>query len=85
MSKIKICTGSFLEKSTKNDGKCYNTTLMFDRNGELKAKYRKIHLFDVDVENVVSFKESNMVDSGLISFDQYFNYHHVFFLFILTR
>eukprot|EP01091_Cochliopodium_minus_P007846 TRINITY_DN1772_c0_g1_i1.p1 TRINITY_DN1772_c0_g1~~TRINITY_DN1772_c0_g1_i1.p1 ORF type:complete len:266 (-),score=62.76 TRINITY_DN1772_c0_g1_i1:23-820(-) len=62
--KIWLCPGSFLEKSEKNEKKAYNTTLLFDRKGDLKAKYRKIHLFDVEVPNVVSYHESSLIERG---------------------
>ena len=53
-----------MEKSEKNEKKAYNTTLLFDRKGELKAKYRKIHLFDVEVPNVVKYHESSLIEAG---------------------
>lgn len=37
-----IAAGSLIEK---NDGKFYNTCFVFDRYGNIKGKYRKIHLF----------------------------------------
>jgi nitrilase len=32
-----------------NDRRCYGASMVFDPRGELKACYRKIHLFDVDL------------------------------------
>lgn len=46
------------------DGNIYNTSFVFDRNGELIGKHQKMHLFDIDVEGVVSFKESDTLSSG---------------------
>lgn len=37
-----LFAGSFVEK---NNGKYYNTSVLFDPNGELLGTYRKIHLF----------------------------------------
>lgn len=37
---------------------------MFDENGEQIARHRKIHLFDVDIEGGVRFKESNSFAPG---------------------
>src|SRR5215510_7977943 len=34
----------------REDGRIYNTQPLFDRTGELVARYRKIHLFDVALE-----------------------------------
>jgi deaminated glutathione amidase len=36
----------------------YNTAPLFDRTGELVARYRKIHLFDVDLDGQPPFRES---------------------------
>lgn len=58
---IYIVGGSIPE----NEGdKIYNTSYTFDRNGKLINKYRKMHLFDVDIEDGISFRESDTLGSG---------------------
>lgn len=47
-----------------SDSKCYNTSVLFGPKGEKLAHYRKIHLFDVDVPNGPSLKESNLIEPG---------------------
>lgn len=42
----------------------YNTSLLFNRQGEIVAKYRKIHLFDVELAGNVSAQESATVSPG---------------------
>jgi predicted amidohydrolase len=42
----------------------YNTSLVFDRDGELAATYRKIHLYDVEIPGRVSYQESRSVAPG---------------------
>lgn len=44
--------------------KLYNTCFVFDENGEIIAKHRKAHLFDVDIEGGIRFKESNNFAPG---------------------
>lgn len=39
---VHLCAGSIVER---RDEKLFNTTLLFDRSGELVADYQKIHLF----------------------------------------
>ena len=39
--------------------KAYNTSLLFGPQGNLLASYRKIHLFDVDLAQGVSVRESD--------------------------
>lgn len=47
----------------END-KVYNTAYVFDKNGELIAKHRKMHLFDIDIEGGQYFKESDTFTPG---------------------
>ena len=60
---IWVHAGSFHE--TGPDGvRTYNTSLVFDRSGALKATYRKIHLYDVEIPGRVSYQESRTVAPG---------------------
>jgi|RhiMethySRZTD1v2_1073278.scaffolds.fasta_scaffold31600_2 deaminated glutathione amidase len=54
---IYLLAGSILEE-IPNSERAYNTSLLFDPAGEQIACYRKIHLFDVDLPNGVSLRES---------------------------
>lgn len=42
----------------------FNTAPLFDRTGELVAAYRKIHLFDVDLDGQPPFRESATFSPG---------------------
>ena len=55
--------GSILEKIEGKD-KLFNTTVFFDPNGKIIGQYRKIHLFDVEIENGPSVTESRMLEPG---------------------
>lgn len=46
------------------DDKLYNTCFVFDKSGRQIARHRKIHLFDVDIEGGIRFKESNNFAPG---------------------
>ena len=56
-----ILAGSIPEKE---NSEIYNTSYLFDRAGEIIAKHRKMHLFDVDVEGGIYFKESDTLTPG---------------------
>ena len=58
-----IVAGSFHE-SGPDAARTYNTSLVFDRSGALAATYRKIHLFDIDIPDRVSERESEFVAPG---------------------
>ena len=38
------------------DGGVYNTCLVVGPSGEILAKHRKVHLFDIDVPGGITFK-----------------------------
>lgn len=60
-NKVILVGGSIPEK----DGdKLYNTSFVFDRDGSMIAKHRKAHMFDVEFENGISFKESKHFSPG---------------------
>ncbi|MEO0491735.1 MAG: nitrilase-related carbon-nitrogen hydrolase, partial [Cyanobacteria bacterium J06659_2] len=46
------------------DGKVYNTALLVNPNGEELLRYQKAHLFDVNVPDGNTYRESNTVISG---------------------
>ncbi|KMZ64684.1 Nitrilase/cyanide hydratase and apolipoprotein N-acyltransferasefamily protein [Zostera marina] len=60
---IWISLGGFQEKG-ENDKHMFNTHVLVDDLGNIKTKYRKIHLFDVDVPGNKIFKESAFTASG---------------------
>ncbi|PON96219.1 Carbon-nitrogen hydrolase [Trema orientale] len=61
LHKITIIGGSMPEWS---NGHLYNTCCIFGPDGRLKAKHRKIHLFDIDIPGEISFKESDTFKAG---------------------
>jgi deaminated glutathione amidase len=58
-----VLAGSFHETGPDAE-RTYNTSLVFDRGGELVASYRKIHLYDVEIPGRVSYQESRTVAPG---------------------
>jgi predicted amidohydrolase len=42
----------------------YNTAFVFSPRGELAGRHRKIHLFDVDIQGGVRFRESDTLTAG---------------------
>jgi predicted amidohydrolase len=53
--------GSVLELDGE---RVFNTSVLFDREGELVATYRKIHLFDADPPGAVPSRESHLFAAG---------------------
>ncbi|KAF8820135.1 hydrolase, carbon-nitrogen family protein [Cardiosporidium cionae] len=45
-------------------GNVYNCATVFNSNGTLVAKYRKTHLFDIDIPNKIKFVESETLSPG---------------------
>jgi predicted amidohydrolase len=58
---IELVAGSFTELDA--DGRRHNTSLHIGPDGEIRATYRKIHMFDVTVEGL-EYRESEHEDAG---------------------
>jgi nitrilase len=56
-----VIGGSLLEKT---EGGMYNASVVYDREGHEAARYRKMHLFDVDLSDGTSLRESNQYLPG---------------------
>lgn len=58
---ILIIAGSIPEYE---DDKIYNTSYVIEKDGEILGKYRKTHLFDIDIPGKITFFESDTLTSG---------------------
>ncbi len=54
--------GSIQERNGPD--RLYNTTVVFDPDGQEIARYRKIHLFDITTPDGTGFRESSLYSSG---------------------
>jgi predicted amidohydrolase len=59
-----LLLGGFPEKVRENPGKLANTSVLLDPEGTIKARYRKLHLFDVEIPGGHRFCESDAVVPG---------------------
>ncbi|XP_064395028.1 omega-amidase NIT2-like [Halichondria panicea] len=66
--RIYLIGGSIPEKDGDN---FYNTCAVFGPQGDFLGKYRKMHLFDIDIPGKIKFKESVTLTGGseLFTFD----------------
>ena len=60
--RVTLVAGSIGERG--NADKIYNTSLLFGPDGSLLSKYRKLHLFDIDLPGSVTFRESAFMAMG---------------------
>jgi omega-amidase len=58
---VYIIGGSVPER--END-KLYNTCISFSPDGQMIGKFRKVHLFDVDIPGKIRFMESETLSPG---------------------
>ena len=60
---IHLLAGSILEAGAP-DGRAYNTSILYGPGGERLAVYRKLHLFDVEIGDGATYRESRNVAPG---------------------
>jgi predicted amidohydrolase len=53
-----VLIGSLALKSGEGDGRLVNRSLLLDAAGEIRARYDKIHMFDVDIGEGERYRES---------------------------
>jgi predicted amidohydrolase len=58
-----LLLGGFHESSPNSD-KCFNTSVYLGQDGTIKAMYRKIHLFDVNIKDGPTLQESRQTEAG---------------------
>lgn len=59
---VHLIAGGFPEKAAA--GKIFNTCFHVTPAGEIQARYRKIHLFDVDLADGTKLQESRITEAG---------------------
>jgi predicted amidohydrolase len=59
---IHLLAGSFAVQA--GGGRLYNRSLLFSPNGRIAGQYDKIHLFDIDLPNGESYRESDVIAPG---------------------
>jgi len=60
--RIYLVGGSIPERD--KNGNIYNTSFIFDKEGKLLGKHRKVHLFDIDIKDKIRFMESEVLGYG---------------------
>lgn len=65
-----IHCGSIAEENP-DGGNPFNTTILMDDTGKIRCRYRKLHMFDVDLPNGVAVRESETKSPGneIVTFD----------------
>jgi len=61
---VALVLGGMPERVAGDAGRVHNSAVYVDAAGEIKAVYRKIHLFDVDIPDGATYRESAKVAPG---------------------
>lgn len=62
-NRVFVHAGTVMQK-VEGEDRIYNTTFVFNRNGEQVASYSKIHMFDIVTPDGTAYKESAAVKPG---------------------
>lgn len=67
---VYLHAGSIYERA-EGEPRLFNTSVVFNPDGDIVARYRKIHLFDVVLDGVAEYQESLNVAPGdeIVTFD----------------
>ena len=60
-TRVWVLAGSVIERG---QGKIYNTSVLINRQGRIVARYRKIHLFEANLDNGQVVRESDIYAAG---------------------
>lgn len=60
---IYLLMGTIPERSPE-PGKVYNTAILLGPGGDILGRYRKLHLFNIDIPGKVSFREADHILAG---------------------
>ena len=61
---VELLLGGFHESVPNSPDKCFNTSVYVSADGEVVSTYRKIHLFDVDIQDGPRLMESKQTEPG---------------------
>lgn len=61
---VYVLIGSLCLKTEDDDGRFANRSFLIGRKGNIKARYDKIHMFDVDVSETERYRESEAYRPG---------------------
>lgn len=61
-NRVILVGGSIPEKD--EEGRIFNTSFIFDEQGLVVGKHRKMHLFDIDIPGQMTFHESDAFSAG---------------------
>jgi len=61
---IWLLVGSVVVKTDDSDGRFANRSLLLNPSGEIVARYDKIHMFDVEVSEAETYRESAAIRPG---------------------
>jgi predicted amidohydrolase len=62
--RVWLLLGGFPERLAEDPGRIGNTSVLLDAEGTVRARYRKIHLFDVEIPGGHRFRESDTIAAG---------------------